>query len=142
MFDATGCSEGSPGADDAVLSANFTVIEGGQVVPADPLRLAMCKLWLADVCASPSGCSTGDLTTGQLPDLLCLSNVGQSAPNKLPLDQLPKSGTKGRYFGLYLVDVCEIETQLLPSAEMAGLSGRANAPRVRYFMTCSKMSGK
>ena len=140
VFDATGLLEED--ASDDETATKYTVLEGDQLAHAEPLRLAVCKLWLADVCDSAAGCSLGDADIGILPDLLCLSNVGQRKEDTLPEKKNPRGHGAKRYFGYYLINIAEMETQLLPSVEMPGLTGRNTARRIRFFMTCSKMSGK
>ena len=138
IFDASDCA--IPGASDD-LDSRYSVQAEGQIKHAYPIRLAVCKLWLADECETAPCGASGDKELGVLPDLLCVSNVGDSFHETLPTNRDPRGCGKKRYFGYHLVDIVEVESQLIPSIELAGASGKETSPRVRYFMTCSKMSG-
>ena len=139
VFDATGC------IDDAAAEA-LKMKRNGQCVLAVPLKFAVCKLWLAEVCdADAIGCRKDDICPGLLPDLLCVSNMAEA--NQLPSDYdgSPLGARDSRrFFGEYLVDIAEIGTQLISSNRivMPGSSKANKTPRSQFFMTCSKMSGK
>lgn len=139
IFDATDYA--IPGDTDEDIASKYIVQEGDQIMQASPIRLAVCKMWLADTCdTAPCGCS-GDESLSVLPDLLCVSNVGDSCDDTLPTNRDPRRCGKKRYFGYHLVDIVEVQSQLIPSIELPGASGKQTSPRVRYFMTCSKTSG-
>ena len=114
---------------------------------AQPLRLAVCKVWRAEVCPVIGEAGSGPLAR-PVPDLLRIRNMADGDTDKLPAHGgAPRPGMTGRYYGLYLVDICEISTQLVPTIELPvqpqGSQKKQRAPRVqRYFMTCCKLSGK
>lgn len=110
----------------------------GQQIEAIPMRFAMTKLWLVDICdAGTVGCRTEmDAVTGELPDLFKLANVSDDASNKV---RFGRDGqvVSGKYFGEWLADVAELQTQVVPTRELV-----RGGKRVRFFMTAHKASGR
>ena len=109
----------------------------GNLMHVTALRFAMCKLWLADVCCEGTiGCRIeADPDTGELPDLFKVRDLSESKTNvRKPRDG---AGVRACYFGLWLVNLCEIQSQLVPTCEVVE-GGKC----VRYFMTAHKASGR
>lgn len=126
--------------DDDVLEAagvDVPVDVDGNHVKVDPVRFAVCKLWLADICSEGTvGCRTvADPETGELPDLFKVPCMSEARNNV----RKPDSGASCQacFFGVWLVNVCEFQTQLVPTSEID-----EGGKTVRYFMTAHKASGR
>lgn len=103
-----------------------------------PLRLALCKLWLAQggtAAMGAVGCrETMHPVTMQPPDLVVVSNMAEAMPLlKGPGHTVFKQRHNRRFYGLYLVDINELMCQLAPTN---------SGPRRRCFLVCNKLSGK
>ena len=143
IFDAWECQEGPPAEPVYCVRSNR-----GEKVRAQPIRLAMCKLWVGTVCDVRPESGDGEYTR-PVPDLLEVVHLGKDKADRLVGGRPPLPGSPKEFFGLYLVHVCEIDTQVVPTIQLnqpyrPNMSNRRRKkPRkTRYFMTCSKMSGK
>jgi hypothetical protein len=114
----------------------------GKRVRSQPLRLVLVELWRAVVCACGGNSGyrlTENLSTGELPDLLYVSNMsttsnlGWTSENALD-ENLSVAGT--RYYGFHLFDVESLSTQLLPTKKIA-VGNRYG----RFFTSPHKGSG-
>lgn len=132
----------------AGLQEQARVDNRGLRADALPLRLALVHMWRAEACTAAAhgtvGCrETDDVVTGELPDLLLVSNTSRKANNMLQdtpetLTSLPRGGR--RYYGQWLCDVNEFQTQLVATnkLEMSRRKSQKAAGgmrRGRYFMT-------
>lgn len=120
------------------------VDDKAQRVRARPLKMAVCKLWLAEDCAASV---IGSHSCRGVPELMRVANMGECRRDKLPPDYVGRDDSQSDrrcFFGHYLVHVAEIPAKLLASAPTqsgAGLGSRSPM-QSRFFMTCTKMSGK
>lgn len=107
----------------------------GNMLEAQPLRMAVCKLWRADICqAGTVGCiHEVDAMTGELPDLFVVSNMSEASENVCS-DKRTTGAAK--YYGEYLCDISELTAQMVPTVLL-----REGGNPVRYFMTAFKASG-
>lgn len=137
---AAGSSSYSGFDPDQCSAAGLPLAPGpdGSAVRHVPLRLALCKMWLAQGATSAMGAvGCWDRycpVTSRLPDLVVVSNCGETTP------LITGSGSEvfgkrhnRRYFGLYIVDVNDLMCQLGPTT---------SGPGRRCFLVCNKMSGK
>lgn len=108
---------------------------GDEALTCKPVRLVVLKLWHADVCSSGTvGCMVADdPVTKELPDLMVVRNLSTS---KTLRDTSRPTSTACVYYGEYLVDLCELQAQLVPTAVQKEGKGRD----VMYFMTARKAS--
>lgn len=116
---------------------DLEVDPSGSCFEAEPLRVAVTKMWLAEACDNAMGAvgceSKYGEATGVVPDLLVVSNTSETARVHGRGRHALRNGIKGRYFGHYLVDHDHIRCQLV----RAGTDGGP-----QFFMTCGKLSGK
>jgi hypothetical protein len=109
----------------------------GNMTEAQPLRLAVVDLFLAEVCVADTvGCDVPTEATGELPALMLISNLSTAGP-KLPDNPEVVNIRAGgsRYFGQYLIDVAEIQTQMVPTKVLS-----VRKKETRYFMSAHKAS--
>lgn len=147
VFDPRGCGDVDDGSeiDGRLFDAP------GRVRRAVPLRLAVCKLWAAEVLDTAAMGSPAALGGG-VPDLLYVSNLGELPSDCIRGDAAPDFSTQKRYYGLYPVVVAEMEAKVVPTGELTRVvrvrgggeehGGRQRTYQYRYFMSCSKVSGR
>lgn len=122
--------------------AKYTIPSGtpGKSVPAEPLRMAICKLWAAKVCDCDA-IGSPERQPGSVPDLLYVHNVAEGDEFRLPHSARGRRGAKC-YYGEVLVNLPEVWSQLTPSDVDRNDTSSAGDRGSQYFMSCSKMSGK
>lgn len=112
--------------------------EDGLVRRHEPVRVAVCKMWLAQGCTEAMGAigcrAEYCLETQRPPDMVIVTNPSESSRViKGQQWEVLKQAHRRRYYGFYLVDINDLRCQVVPTA--ASEHGRC-------FLVCDKMSGK
>lgn len=134
-FDPRGCVHREE-VDQYIVPSDIP----GKSIPAQPLRMAICKLWAADI-LDCDAIGSPDRQPGSVPDLLKVHHMGDTEANQLAPSARRRSGTRC-YFGLNLVNLSEVWSQLVPSQTFQNDLARGGTRESQVFMTCSKLSGK
>lgn len=112
----------------------------GKSVRAQPLRMAICKLWAATI-RDHRSIGSPVRVCGTVPDILYVPNIGEAADSKLPYSATERQGTRC-YYGEVLVNLPEVWGQLVPSEVFQNDISKGKVRESRYFMSSFKLSGK
>lgn len=113
----------------------------GKSTPAEPLRMAICKLWAATVRDRPEEIGSPIRTVGTVPDILYVPNMGEGEETMLPYSARGSRGDRC-YYGEVLVNLPEVWSQLVASEPFPVEKANGGYRESRYFMSSWKLSGK